>query len=79
MSSIIQNKFHEILGDAARTTKFTFVLPPITGDIELMNHLVYSVKALTLPTMEHQRPDQVLPKFYSDILFKRNTYFEKIF
>nr|DAR69529.1 MAG TPA: Baseplate wedge protein [Caudoviricetes sp.] len=53
MSSIIQNKFHEILGDAARTTKFTFVLPPISGNPELMNHLVYSVKALTLPTMEH--------------------------
>lgn len=53
MSSIIQNKFHEILGDAARTTKFTFVLPPITGNPELMDHLVYSVKSLTLPTMEH--------------------------
>lgn len=53
MSSIIQNKFHEILGDAARTTKFTFVLPPITGNPELMNHLVYSVKSLTLPTIEH--------------------------
>lgn len=53
MSSIIQNKFHEILGDAARLTKFNFILPPVTGEPELMNHLIYSVKSLTLPTMEH--------------------------
>lgn len=53
MSSIIQNKFHEILGDAARTTKFNFALPPVTGSAEWMNHLIYSVKGLTLPTMEH--------------------------
>lgn len=53
MSSIIQNKFHEILGDAARTTKFTFVLPPLTGSAETMDHIVYAVKSLTLPTIEH--------------------------
>lgn len=53
MSSIIQNKFHDILGDAARLTKFNFILPPVTGGAEWMNHLIYSVKALTLPTMEH--------------------------
>lgn len=53
MSSIIQNKFHEILGDAARTSKFNFILPVIQGNVELMEHITYSVKALTLPKMEH--------------------------
>lgn len=53
MSSIIQNKFHDILGDAARSTKFTFVLPVISGNPELMNHIAYSVKSLTLPTIEN--------------------------
>lgn len=54
MSSIIQNKFHEIIGDGARTTKFTFVLPPISGSEEAMDHILYSVKGCTLPTMSHQ-------------------------
>lgn len=57
MSSIIQNKFHEILGDAARLSKFTFCLPPVTGSADIIDHLVYSVKSLTLPTVEHTHID----------------------
>lgn len=53
MSSIIQNKFHDILGDAARLSKFNFILPPVSGSADLMDHIIYSVKGLTLPTMEH--------------------------
>lgn len=53
MSSIIQNKFHEIIGDGARLTKFNFVLPPVSGAAEWMDHIIYAVKSLTLPTMEH--------------------------
>lgn len=53
MSSIIQNKFHEILGDGARTSKFNFILPHLQGSSVLTDQITYSVKSLTLPKMEH--------------------------
>lgn len=53
MSSIIQNKFHEVLGDAARTSKFNFILPHLDGSSVNTDLITYSVKAVTLPKMEH--------------------------
>lgn len=53
MSSIIQNKFHDVIGDAARTSKFNFILPPLQGLTSNTDAITYSVKGLTLPKMEH--------------------------
>lgn len=54
MSSIIQNKFHQILGDGARTTKFNFTIRQHGGDTKLSDVITYSVKSLTLPKINHQ-------------------------
>lgn len=61
MSSIIQNKFHDVIGDAARTSKFNFILPPLNGNSEITNAITYGVKSLTLPKMEHT-PIQIMHK-----------------
>ena len=53
MSSIIQNKFHQILGDGARLTKFTFHIPPLNGSKELTDIIAYSVKGVRAPKMKH--------------------------
>lgn len=61
MSSIIQNKFHEVLGDGARLTKFNFILPPLGGSQDRTDEIVYSVKSLTLPKMSHE-PNKLMHK-----------------
>lgn len=54
MSSIIQNKFHKVLGDGARLTKFNFILPHLAGSPLQTDDITYHVKGLTLPKIEHE-------------------------
>lgn len=61
MSSIIQNKFHEILGDMARTSKFIFILPVLGGNPDLANQISYAVKGCTLPKISHD-PIKIMHK-----------------
>lgn len=52
MSSIIQNKFHEILKDGARPSKFNFSISH-RGSSELADVLTYTVKSAVPPKIEH--------------------------
>ena len=54
MSSLIQNKFHTVIGDGARASKFNFYIPPLSGgDVKITDIIAYSVKSVDLPTVEH--------------------------
>ena len=58
MSSIIQNKFHEILGDGARKSKFNFILPPTPAfplSQQQRNNeiLTFLCKGATLPSFKN--------------------------
>ena len=61
MSSIIQNKFHKVMGDGARLTKFNFILPYLTGSSVNTDDISFQVKSLTLPKMEHE-PIKIMHK-----------------
>lgn len=61
MSSIIQNKFHQVLGDGARLSKFNFILPHLAGSSIHTDDITYHVKSLTLPKMEHE-PIKIMHK-----------------
>lgn len=54
MSTIIQNKFHQLFNDFSRATKFNVIFPPNGAEFKHnTDKLTYSVKSCTLPSLSN--------------------------